>query len=198
VAEEQNFLEFNQEQASVLDSPVRQSLLQVISASGPLSVAELAFELDRPEKGLYHHLRLLEGAGFIRVHSQRKGKRRIEALYEISGKSYRFPPTDPEGATRASVAQSIGRHATNSYVRVVSSPELVDAEILELAAMWHGVFRLDVKTARKLRRKLMDVFSWAKEQQKREAPVKVTATAFLAPVVQRKHQKRANGSEEEE
>ena len=69
-------------QIRALASPIRQDILDAVTAIGPCSVAELAAALGRPADGLYYHIKRLldvrlliakDDAGGLRLDSARKG-----------------------------------------------------------------------------------------------------------------------------
>jgi predicted transcriptional regulator len=53
------------DQMTVLASPVRQELLDVLARMGTVSLAEVAAALGRAPDGLYYHARLLHRAGLV-------------------------------------------------------------------------------------------------------------------------------------
>jgi predicted transcriptional regulator len=50
-------------QIRALASPIRQDILDALTAIGPCSVSELAAAIGRPADGLYYHIRHLLKAG---------------------------------------------------------------------------------------------------------------------------------------
>lgn len=78
-------------QLSVLRSPVRQEMLDVVARWGrPVSLAQVAAMLGRPADGLYYHARLLERAGLLRATATRTRSGRAEALYEAVAPQFKL------------------------------------------------------------------------------------------------------------
>lgn len=73
----------------LLTQPVRLKIVEVLrSASGPLSVKELAAALGTTQTKLYYHVNLLEGANLIRVAATRLVSGIVEKRYAAA--SYRI------------------------------------------------------------------------------------------------------------
>ena len=69
------------DQLSVLASPVRQEILDALTAMGPSSAAELGSRLGRAPDSLYHHLRLLVRSDLVVEHGRRRTTYRTEVIY---------------------------------------------------------------------------------------------------------------------
>jgi len=78
------------EQIEVLNSPVRQEIVDSVAVRGPCSVAELAEELGVPADSLYYHVRKLVRAGLLIEHGTRKTDRREEAIYKLPADKIRL------------------------------------------------------------------------------------------------------------
>src|SRR5918995_7385708 len=73
----------------LLTQPVRLKIVEALrSATGPLSVKELAAELGTTQTKLYYHVNLLEGADLIRVAATRLVSGIVEKRYVAA--SYRI------------------------------------------------------------------------------------------------------------
>jgi len=69
-----------------LASPVRNEMLTHMEAMGGVTVAELAEAMDRAPDGLYHHMRVLEGAGVVYELGKQPSRRRPESVYAVAGR----------------------------------------------------------------------------------------------------------------
>jgi DNA-binding MarR family transcriptional regulator len=92
-----------------LASPVRMEIIGAMGESGPCSIRELAERMGRPADGLYHHVRVLLGAGVLVQQGSRKAGRRTEAVYALAAKRIAgaLQPASPESkraVTRAAAA----------------------------------------------------------------------------------------------
>lgn len=106
------------EQLRLLESSVRQDILDAVDASGPMSVPELARELGRPADGLYYHVGLLVDGGLLRRVGTRETRRRDAALYGLPASTLRvrYPLEDPERMERVRrMASSMARRAERGF-----------------------------------------------------------------------------------
>ena len=70
-------------QIQALASAVRQAIVDVLAAEGPLSAAEIASALGRPADGIYFHLtRLLEVGLIVACRTAAEGRRSM-SLYDL-------------------------------------------------------------------------------------------------------------------
>jgi DNA-binding transcriptional ArsR family regulator len=111
----------DRETLDLLGDPVRLEIIEQLSE--PRSVTEIAEAMDVPRTRLYHHVRLLEDAGLIRVVETREVGALTERRYQVSAKSFRpserfmeqsLPREQAEamltalfGATRADFVRSV-------------------------------------------------------------------------------------------
>ena len=107
-------------------SPVRIELIGALQPPGPASIRELAARMERPADGLYHHVRLLQKAGVVRVESERKVGRRMEAVYALTAERFvgKADPTSPEiQEATIRTAQAVLRLAGREFVRAIRAKE---------------------------------------------------------------------------
>lgn len=78
----------------VLASPLRQAILDTVSADGPLSVAQLSGVLRRQPDRLYYHVKRLLAAGLVIPATDEAGGR--EARFDVAGRPMfiRYDPAD--------------------------------------------------------------------------------------------------------
>lgn len=81
-------------QLRALTSPVRQEIVDLLSAGGPASIAAIAAHLGRPADGLYFHIRRLLRAGLLVEHTPASGGRRA-ARYDVPGRPLRIRSAGP-------------------------------------------------------------------------------------------------------
>lgn len=90
----QPFLIATPKQWAAATSPARFEIIEFMASLGPCTVAELAFQLDRPADGLYHHLAKLARAGLVVRQGFRQSGPRPEAVYTVVSVNIR-PDFDP-------------------------------------------------------------------------------------------------------
>lgn len=99
-------------QVAALATPVRQSIVDAIAASGACTVAELAAQLGRPASGLYHHVRALERVGLLvcegEGESPARGAGRPAARYDVPGRPVRIEYAPGSAATRRPMQRMVG------------------------------------------------------------------------------------------
>jgi helix-turn-helix protein len=99
-------------------SPLRQAILDAISADGPLSVAALSAVCHRPADRLYYHVKRLLAAGLLRLASQAAGSR--EARFDVAGRPMYIRYDPGNSANRravVSVMNGMLRAARRDFVR---------------------------------------------------------------------------------
>jgi len=77
------------DQHAALASPPRQEIIDLLSATGPQSIAEIAVLLGRSPHSLYHHVRALLEVELLLKSGVRKKGRRDEVLYSAPGRRIR-------------------------------------------------------------------------------------------------------------
>ena len=91
------------EQIKALASPRRQELLDRLTASGPMTVAQLARQSGLNVHGLYYHLKLLCSVGLVTV--EPGAGRRRDTLYAARAKRIMLRHAFPVPANRAALNQ---------------------------------------------------------------------------------------------
>jgi predicted transcriptional regulator len=76
------------QQWSVLNSPIRLEIAEMLRCIAPCSVAELAEALHRPADTLYRQLEQLEQSGFVRRVGYRKVGRHAEQLVDLTASDF--------------------------------------------------------------------------------------------------------------
>lgn len=102
------------EQWRALHSPVRMHLIAAIEPYLPMSVADMARLLGRPQTTLYPHVAILADARFLEESAPRRGKRRFEKVYG-RGPALDWIPLDPtSGEGLREFAGAVGRAMTDA------------------------------------------------------------------------------------
>jgi DNA-binding transcriptional ArsR family regulator len=86
------------EQLHAIGDPTRWRILGRL-LDGPASIQELAQALRVAKGTIGHHVRVLEGAGLIRVAETKKVRGVVEKRYLRVAKQFRLPETEEEGAS---------------------------------------------------------------------------------------------------
>lgn len=102
-----------------LYDPLRFEIVGLLSE--PRSVKELAAHLDRKASGLYHHVKLLEERGLIRVAEERVVSRRLERLYVRSASE--FETAEELGGVLAGVVTDSAIASAVDHLRRAFQPE---------------------------------------------------------------------------
>lgn len=90
-------------QLRVLRSPLRQEIIDVVSANGPSSIRELAELLGRPPDALYYHVRQLQRVGLLRGAGHRPTGVRTEEILEVPGRPVALPDRSPDSHQRRAI-----------------------------------------------------------------------------------------------
>jgi DNA-binding transcriptional ArsR family regulator len=86
------------EQLHAIGDPTRWRVLGRLLV-GPASIQELAQALGAAKGTIGHHVRVLEGAGLIRVAETKRGRGVTEKRYLRVARQFRLPETEEEGAS---------------------------------------------------------------------------------------------------
>lgn len=151
-------------QIRALSSPIRQDILDAVTAIGPCSVAELAAAIDRRPDGLYYHIRRLVKVGLLRE-AAGDGSGRGELRLDVPKKGYYLEYEPESRANKAAILRVAAamlrsadrgfRRAFDPRVAVVSGPRrnlwasrvrgaLTPAELAEVNALMerlHAIMR---------------------------------------------------------
>lgn len=109
------------EHFEAIGSPVRLNVLEFFRSRGPMAVVELADLLGRPADGLYHHLKKLEAAGFVRAVGTRQRGKQIERVYDAVADEYRVAE-EPEQMVR--IWRLISSHAERNLADALDAGEV--------------------------------------------------------------------------
>ena len=78
------------DQLAALESTVRQDILDVVAATGAVSIADVAEQLGRAPASLYFHIDKLVRVGLLLRAGERRVYRRLEALYATPARLMRL------------------------------------------------------------------------------------------------------------
>ena len=167
-----------------LSSIVRLAIVASLRANGAQSIAGLADSLGAGAKGLYYHIRHLEGAGLVRVKSVRSTSRREEAVYEAVGQVFgienRGESTIHSDAWRLFV-RTVLRQSVRLWEKAVDAardgrlrPEHFLVETINV--------RLSSGDIEELRVKLDEVRAWALKRNRPNGETRVSYTFLGCPV----------------
>ena len=104
-------------QLRALAAPVRQEVLDVLSAAGPCSMAELGERLGRAPDALYFHVRRLVRVGLVVEVERRKVGRHAFAVYDAVGRPMRIDRKRARREDLQAVVRGILRLAIRDYER---------------------------------------------------------------------------------
>ena len=82
-------------QIRALESPMRQEIVDAITAIGPCSITELASYLGRAADSLYFHVKKLVKVRLVQEVERRKEGRHESAIYAMPGRSARIVYSSP-------------------------------------------------------------------------------------------------------
>ncbi|RMH04964.1 MAG: ArsR family transcriptional regulator [Planctomycetota bacterium] len=100
-----------EEQWRAVTSPRRLEILEFLLSAAPCTVAELATVMDTAADGLYHHLRILRGAGLVREVGRTEVGGRSVPVFDVVARELDFlDSVDPERLV--ALWRCLGRRAT--------------------------------------------------------------------------------------
>ncbi len=91
-------------QRAAIASPLRLEILGLFTSGEPLSISDMATLMNRAAASLYHHVGILEEAGFLQKSGTRPKGKRYEALYIPTASRFEYDTTtDAEEAIASAV-----------------------------------------------------------------------------------------------
>ena len=108
-----------------LRSPIRQEIIDAVSAAGPCTIARIAALLDRRPDGLYFHVRRLEKVGLLVPNGTDRHGRHAAAVYDLPGHPVRlhYEPGDPANLRAiAAVVDGVLRLSRRDFSRSLGKP----------------------------------------------------------------------------
>ena len=112
---------------SVLASPVRNAIIEVLLRDGRSSIAGIAARLDRSPESLYHHMQRLRSIGVVRVAERRKATRQVERMYELTVNDFRIDYSNRSAPFRKALKRSARmmlRSARSEVEQAIDAPPL--------------------------------------------------------------------------
>jgi hypothetical protein len=116
------------DQLASLASPLRQEIVDVISAAGPCAIADVAGLLGRPADRLYFHFKHLCACGLLREVDSRKNGRHVAAVFDLAHRPMRlkYRPQDAANVEGVrGVFDGVLRLARRDFRRALESGEAV-------------------------------------------------------------------------
>lgn len=107
-------------QIRALASPVRQEIVDGLSAMGPVSISTLARTLGRSPNALYFHIRKLEKLGLVVSRDNPGARGRPSQVYDVPGRPMALAYRPGEPKTRepmAKLVRSMTSSATRSFIK---------------------------------------------------------------------------------
>lgn len=86
----------NRDQRTAVASPLRLEVLGLFVSEDPLSISDMAVLMNRTPGSLYHHVRILEEAGFLKKTGTRPKGKRHEALYLPTASRFEYDTSSGE------------------------------------------------------------------------------------------------------
>jgi DNA-binding transcriptional ArsR family regulator len=121
------------ETLEMLLDPIRVEMLERLF--DPASVTELAEAMNVPRTRLYHHVRLLEEAGMIKIVETRQRGAIPEKVYRVTAKSFRpsdqFLAESPPSQFAAAVVDSLLAWTRADVIRSVAEGRVIFGKAVE-------------------------------------------------------------------
>lgn len=178
---------------SVLNSPIRLEICEMLRCVAPCSVAELAEALHRPADTLYRQLDQLEHAGFLHRVGYRKVGRHAEQLVDLTASDFLidFEGSDPAASGAAIVATAkCAMHGIVAAIEGAASAGAVEAgRVRRNTAILYELSWLTPERFTELR-SLLQRMKKLLDEGKRERKGDLYLTVGLASPVVRKHRPR--------
>lgn len=116
------------DQSRALASPLRLEVVGLFSRGARLSIADMAEHMGVRAGSLYHHVRILEGAGLLRQAGTRRKGKRDEALFEPVRTLLEVPlenAGEPRGEHARRAVAAAFRMAERDFVHALDREDLL-------------------------------------------------------------------------
>ena len=100
----------------LLASPIRQAIVDSITASGETTANALSAVIRRPADRLYYHLRLLEKAGLVQSRESRAANGRSERFFDVPDRPM-YLQYDPSSSANRSAVRRVVKSMLRSGMR---------------------------------------------------------------------------------
>lgn len=114
------------DQLRCLTSPVRQDMVDHLSAHGVMSIKELAASIGRKHASIYHHLKLLLDVGLVEETGSRVVNRKNEKLYATPSRRMRLNRALEDRANNEVLHDIVGalcRQTERDFSRGLADPD---------------------------------------------------------------------------
>ena len=135
------------EQFRAVGDPTRHRIISLLSERAA-TTSQLAEALGQPRGSIGHHLKVLEGAGLIRVVRTRQVRAMTEKYYGRTARLFEFH--DPEGGTPKDELADFFRQAMDEYEKPEPDGEFSDAFTIRHA-------RIPATKAQEYRRRVLEL-----------------------------------------
>lgn len=98
----------NKDQRAAVASPLRLEMLGLFVSAEPLAISDMAALMNRSRGSLYHHVRILEKAGFLKQTGTRPKGKRHEALYLPTASRFEYDTSSGEEDAITSAVKLMG------------------------------------------------------------------------------------------
>jgi len=173
-----------------LASPVRIEIVGVFQSYGALAIRELAEKLSRPMDGLYHHVRLLQKVGIVRVARTRRVGKRDESVYELTAERFGHQASPQTAAMKRTIVETAtaalrlaGREFERAILLHERSNELNRPAESKLSRQKSWLTEADLT---KLHRMLNKIESFLQKRLHRKEGQPFALTTVLVPLLKRK------------
>lgn len=154
------------DQVKALAHPLRLRIIETLAASEPMTTKQVAESLGEKPTRLYHHVKLLEKAGLIRITHTRQNRGTTEKYYEAIARQFRASadlfsdeiPDDQKNALRPMI-RTVFDNTTSELLRLVDADQsgvlLEDAGLLSYIEM-----RLTQEQIDEVQQRLKDILDY--------------------------------------
>lgn len=172
------------DQMEALASGRRSDIFDDLRANGSGSIAEMAQRLECSPKALYHHVRLLQDAGLVRLKAVRQGKRREEAVFEpvTIGPLTVNERSETHRKTRVKITNSMMRAGAKAY-NAAQEKLAPDDPRLACSLIARAFSKLSVEQATQIALELKSLVERAREQSDSAQEDKYSVLVSITPIL---------------
>lgn len=164
------FLISKEEDFDLICSPVRASVLEILSAFGPMPIRGIAEKLGRSATLIHHHVGILFRGGLLREHAREKRGKHIERIFAVTTEDWRYDfETHPEvmAAGMLRIAKTWGRHAERLLTKALKKNRRFMVPMRRFISIRAETGRLSEQAADNVREHLLAIRRIFEQERKR-------------------------------
>ncbi len=185
MAGDRDVVALSEEQQKLLNSPLREAILELLVQKSPLTAQEIAAELDTNRRGIYYHLELLQEAGLVNEVKAPRSKKTKKGAYVAAVKLLTKVGKNPDSKFRSvrTSLRMLERQHRKFFKDCGDQPQL-----LALSTLVWGQAKLSDTAALEVVKRVQDLHQFVKDNHDEEGQ-RMMLMGCTLPILNRSRKK---------